>query len=376
MPDPTRNISNKWADVDAAASAIKNGVQRIQLASGVQASLSKADDAVQVGQQRAATDWDTEEAGIDENGKIVTRPSMSDEAKYSLLNLLSDVAYATPNGAALLADLEDKLFPTRHLSSITADYEQDRPIYDTDDLDAIKAGDDLTVTANYSDGSSVVLGDDDYELSGTLTVGTSTITVSYGGKTTTISVLVTESGVYVGYESIGTPSITGNILTPSSNGSVRTNHVFSPGTSPWKIQVGFTYTGGGSSTYMDVFGSCTSSGTNERVMLLEKSVGFGVFLSSGTSSWNIAQAVMVFSATNNATYLFELEYTGAEYRRRYSTDNGSTWSEYSSVSSTTAIAGGYYVGFGISRNGILDGTIDLSKCKIWIDGDLWWKAVA
>ena len=115
----------------------------------------------------------------------------SDEAKYSLIALLSKVAYIDTHGQQYIDDLTQKLFPTAYLVSITADYEQDRPIYDTDDLDAIKASDDLTVTANYSDGSSVVLGDDDYTLSGTLTAGTSTITVSYSGKTDTIEVIVT-----------------------------------------------------------------------------------------------------------------------------------------------------------------------------------------
>ena len=181
-------LQSTWEEVDAAAQAVANGLQKSQLAAGVRTSLDKADDAVQVGQQRTATDWDTEEAGIDENGKIVTRPSMSDEAKYSLLSLLSDVAYATPNGAAKLADLEDKLFPTRHLSSITAAYDQDRPIYDCDPLSIVKL--DLVVTASYSDGTSETLSDSDYELSGTLTGGTSTITVSYEGKTDTIEVTV------------------------------------------------------------------------------------------------------------------------------------------------------------------------------------------
>lgn len=192
---PDVELVSLWEEVDAAAQAIANGVQRSQMAQSVRTSLGKADGAVQMGQQRAATDWDTEEAGIDENGKIVIRPSMSDEAKYSLLNLLSDVACATQNGAALLADLEDKLFPIRRLLSITADYEQDRPIYDTDDLDAIKVSDDLTVTAHYSNGTSVVLDDEDYTLSGTLTAGTSTITATYEGKTATFDVVVTASSI-------------------------------------------------------------------------------------------------------------------------------------------------------------------------------------
>lgn len=186
-------LTSTWAEVDAAAQAVKNGLPKANLSGAVQASLDKADGAVQVGQQRAATDWDTEEAGIDENGKIVTRPSMSDEAKYSLLNLLSDVAYATQNGAALLADLEDKLFPTRHLSSITAAYDQDRPIHATDSLDLVKL--DLVVTANYSDGTTEVV--TDYTLSGTLVAGeTCEVTVSYGGKTATINVVVSEQYEY------------------------------------------------------------------------------------------------------------------------------------------------------------------------------------
>lgn len=182
-------LISTWAEVDAAAQAVKNGLPKANLSGAVQASLEKADGAVQAGLQRAATDWDTEEAGIDENGKIVTRPSMSDEAKYSLLNLLSKVAYwTTPNAVALLADLEDKLFPIRHLSSITAAYDQDRPILDTDSLDLVRL--DLVVTANYSDGTSEQLADDAYTLSGTLTVGTSTITVGYQGKTDPIEVVV------------------------------------------------------------------------------------------------------------------------------------------------------------------------------------------
>ena len=189
MPVPDVELVSSWEEVDEAALSIKNGLQKAQLAAGVRASLDKADDAVQVGQQRAATDWDTEEAGINENGKIVTRPSMSDEAKYSLLSLLSDVAYATPNGAAKLADLEDKLFPTRHLSSITAAYDQDRPIHPDDPMQYIKY--DLVVTANYSDGTSEVLSDSDYEVSGALNIGTSTLTVSYSTKTAEIEVTVT-----------------------------------------------------------------------------------------------------------------------------------------------------------------------------------------
>ena len=74
------------------------------------------------------------------------------------------------------------------LSSISAVYTQSGTVYTTDSLDSLKA--DLVVTATWSDTSTTTVASTDYTLSGTLTVGTSTITVSYSGKTTTFSVTV------------------------------------------------------------------------------------------------------------------------------------------------------------------------------------------
>ena len=76
------------------------------------------------------------------------------------------------------------------LTGITASYTQSGTVYNTDTLDSLKSN--LVVTASYSDSTTRTLSDSDYTLSGTLGVGTSTITVSYGGKTTTFNVTVTE----------------------------------------------------------------------------------------------------------------------------------------------------------------------------------------
>ena len=76
------------------------------------------------------------------------------------------------------------------VSSISAVYTQSGTVYDNDALDSLKA--DLVVTATYSDSSTQTVPAADYTLSGTLTAGTSTITVSYGGKTTTFDVTVAE----------------------------------------------------------------------------------------------------------------------------------------------------------------------------------------
>ena len=72
--------------------------------------------------------------------------------------------------------------------SISAVYTQSGTVYNTDSLDSLKT--DLVVTAHYSDGTTATV--TTYTLSGTLTSGTSTITVTYEGKTTTFNVTVTE----------------------------------------------------------------------------------------------------------------------------------------------------------------------------------------
>ena len=78
------------------------------------------------------------------------------------------------------------------LVSISAVFEQGaHVIYDNASLDDLKQY--LTVTASYDDGSSSAVSD--YVLSGTLTVGTSTITVTYGDMTDTFTVTVTDSEV-------------------------------------------------------------------------------------------------------------------------------------------------------------------------------------
>ena len=79
---------------------------------------------------------------------------------------------------------------TKTLSSISAVYTQGSTVvYPYSSLDSLK--DNLVVTATYSDDSTSTV--TDYNLSGTLSVGTSQITVTYSDKTTTFDVIVTES---------------------------------------------------------------------------------------------------------------------------------------------------------------------------------------
>lgn len=77
------------------------------------------------------------------------------------------------------------------LSSISAVYTQSGTVYNTDSLDDLRS--DLVVTGTYSDSTTQPI--TDYTLAGTLTVGTSSITVAYRGKTTTFNVTVTQKPV-------------------------------------------------------------------------------------------------------------------------------------------------------------------------------------
>ena len=76
------------------------------------------------------------------------------------------------------------------IQSISAVYNQgSTAVYPSTNLDSLK--NNLTVTATYSDNSNSVISSG-YSLSGNLTVGTSIITVTYSGKTTTFNVTVSE----------------------------------------------------------------------------------------------------------------------------------------------------------------------------------------
>lgn len=119
---------------------------------------------------------------------------LTEEIKQALLQLAQKVAYIDANGQTYYQDLYDALYdvePPATLVSIDAVYTQSGTVYDTDTLDSLKT--DLVVTATYSDSTTAVIPAADYTLSGSLTVGSSVITVSYSGETDTFTVTVTEN---------------------------------------------------------------------------------------------------------------------------------------------------------------------------------------
>ena len=101
---------------------------------------------------------------------------------------------------------------TKTLESINATFSQgNNAIYTTDSLDVLKQY--LIVKANYSDNTSENI--TNYTLRGTLTTGTSVITVAYNNKTTIFNVIVTEKNT-----PITNYTITNNLTNATNSNSL------------------------------------------------------------------------------------------------------------------------------------------------------------
>ena len=110
-----------------------------------------------------------------------------DNIHKAIISVLQHVAFIDDGGKDEYDALYDLVYPPVIPTSITAVYSGTIPIYESDDLSILTS--DLVVTATYEDETSEVI-TSGYELSGSLVRGTSTITVSYRGKTDTFDVTV------------------------------------------------------------------------------------------------------------------------------------------------------------------------------------------
>ena len=143
----------------------------------------------------------------------------NDTTKQALLQLAAKVAYIDDDGQDYYDALEAALYPPSSLVSISAVYTQSGTVYTSDTLNSLK--DDLVVTALYDDQSTATV--TAYTLTGTLETGTSTITVTYNGKTTTFNVTVTFGedldGVFFTGTSFSTTNDTVTLQYGSSSGT-------------------------------------------------------------------------------------------------------------------------------------------------------------
>lgn len=172
--------------------------------------------------------------------------NVTDAVKLALLRIANNVWYDEDGkSAAYVKALEDALFPPANLASIAAVYTQSGDVYDTDDLDSLKA--DLVVTATMTGGTTKTVAAANYFLDGKMKPGTQTITVSYGGQTTTFDVLVTRlpnglvDGVYHAKEASGAASAgTATIADGGFTGAdmVPYRYVYVPLQNPIKLYAG------------------------------------------------------------------------------------------------------------------------------------------
>lgn len=138
---------------------------------------------------------------------LIDEKGLNDDIRNALLNCFANVAWINSDGQTYYDALEAALFPPLVVTSISCVYTQSGTVYNTTPLNQLKS--DLVVTATYESGTTREV--TDYTLSGTLTVGTSTVTVSYGGQTTTFNVTVTQSAITYLYNWDFTQSLTDTV---------------------------------------------------------------------------------------------------------------------------------------------------------------------
>ena len=158
------------------------------------------------------------------SGKTVTWSSSDDTiATVSSAGLVTGVSNGSVTITAACGDKRATCTATvsgfASLVSISAVYTQTSAVYATTDLDDLK--EDLVVTGLYDDSSTTTI--TNYTLSGNLVEGTSVITVSFSGKTTTFNVTVSPPApLYTLYQGSGTASA-GNTLTISNGNHISLN---------------------------------------------------------------------------------------------------------------------------------------------------------
>jgi len=173
---------------------------------------------------------------------------------------------------------EPNSLPT--LISITATYTGTAVIYPTTSLNNLKT--DLTVTAIYSD--STIQTVTDYTLSGTLAVGTSTITVTYVDKTATF------------YVNVSYPELSGTISISHSSAVTGTELIA-------------TYSGNESVNYQWKKDG-NSIGTNANKYIPTVIGSYTVTVSAIGYNPKTSTAVIVFAATTDPTYTVDFDADG------------------------------------------------------------------
>ena len=239
--------------------------------------------------------------------------------------------------------------------SITATYTQSGTVYDTSTLDSLKP--DLVVTANYSGGTSETVPASDYTLSGTLTVGTSTVTVNYAGLTTTFNVTVSEIAPpsdYTAHDYLAYIGGTGTrgIITPAQMKSEYTI----------EFDMYIPTQSGAYGSVSPVFGTRVGTGTKEIAIFVTGSSGkIGYWYNGTDTTTNI-------TTTKDAVHHFKILPVGSseDYPLNAVIDIDGT--EYSTGSTASGVT--WSAWFGIMGYGTSASTVTSSGTTYYQLGDI------
>jgi hypothetical protein len=190
------NLSQAVVDAEAAADRAEEAARTLTIDPTLTQS-GQAADAKVTGDEINDIKEDLEQL----------EPGLPDEAKEALLTCFRHVVWTDEHGADYINDLEEALYAGgASLVSITAVFNSGQNvIYDITPLNDLKRY--LTVTGQYDDGTTKSVSN--YTLTGTLSEGTSTITVIKDEVTTTFNVTVEKYWTYEWSYTDGLPSDNG-----------------------------------------------------------------------------------------------------------------------------------------------------------------------
>lgn len=208
--DPTKMVAGEFAVVQSGDENTDDGkalyvapttgsVKRIPFAEELDGLVEVDDTLTEAGAAADAKKTGDEITALRDD---LEQKGLSEDAKVALLNCFSHVVWIDEHGQDYYDALEDALYPEIGLVSISAVFTQGSTvIYPSTPLNDLKAY--LVVTGYYNNGTSETI--TDYALAGTLEVGTSTITVTKEGKTTTFTVNVSPIIINIDNFAVGVP---------------------------------------------------------------------------------------------------------------------------------------------------------------------------
>lgn len=234
------NLSSELSEAKDDITELKNDLSQMKTATSEDVGKALKAKTVTDGK---VTEWEFGEAGSKEETDELKR--MITALKAPFVNALEHVVWSDGDGQTYIGDIATA-FDTFNLSHITATYTNPSPVSVLDTLDILKQY--ITVTAHNIDGTTNTIDTARYDLSGSLYNGSNTITVSYSGQTTTVTVEATAPSVPTGYTAYDYIKRTLNVGSSDGKGanSIITDVAMTP---DYTMEMNVFLLGGSSNNY-------------------------------------------------------------------------------------------------------------------------------